>query len=169
MIKVVGKIVNRIITLLLVLALMLIVYIQFFQSHDPLIQFKTVLTGSMTDTYPAGSLLVIRKVEPAKLELNDVITYHVYSEVVSHRIIAKKTIGEQLYFETKGDNNQVADEMPVSAENVIGKVIASVSNLGQFFLIIQTLAGKFALILTIFQLILLDYFLKLLFTEEQTE
>lgn len=162
--KVIVKIGSLAVNILLVLSFLFILSVYLFQIEEPLIQFKTVLTGSMSEAYPAGSLLMIKKIAPSKVKVNDVITYRVHSEVVSHRVINKYSVDKRLYFETKGDNNNEVDGTAVLASNVIGKVVGSIAYLGQFFLILKTALGKLALVLTLCQLLLLEYFLKLLLT-----
>ena len=47
-----------------------------------------VLTGSMEPTYPVGSLIYVKKVDPEELRVRDVITYSLTpNTVVTHRIV----------------------------------------------------------------------------------
>lgn len=87
----------------------------------------TVLSSSMEDTYPKGSLIVTRSVDANELEIGDDITYMAsVSSSITHRIIG---ITENYLdtgaraFETQGTMNKDPDKDPVAAANVVGKVI----------------------------------------------
>ncbi len=94
----------------------------------------TVLTQSMEPTLPPGTLVVVRPAEPAGIRVGDVLTYQLESgkpAVVSHRVIEKtfSTAGG-VTFRTRGDNNDVADELPVQEVQVVGTIWYSVPLLG---------------------------------------
>lgn len=86
-------------------------------------QFKTVLSGSMEPTFKTGSIIMVEKLEnPQGLVKDDVITFKQDAEnVVTHRIIEVVKQGENVFYQTKGDNNDHADMNPVMTENVIAK------------------------------------------------
>lgn len=94
----------------------------------------TVLTGSMQPSYPPGTLVVVRPVQPDEVLAGDVITYQLKSgepTVVTHRVteVAMGLDGTRV-FTTKGDNNGVVDRDPVKPVQVQGKVWYSVPYLG---------------------------------------
>ncbi len=92
-----------------------------------------VLTSSMEDVYPRGSLIITRTVDPSELKIGDDITFMVSEDTsITHRIIkvSKDPVSGDYMFTTKGTNNQKADENPVSQANVVGKVIFSSKKLG---------------------------------------
>ncbi|AMY22091.1 signal peptidase I [Rhodococcoides fascians] len=94
----------------------------------------TVLTQSMEPTYPPGSLIVVRPVEPGELAIGTPITYQIRSgetEVVTHRIVATRQSGAgELTFITRGDNNAADDENPVQVGQIRGEVWYSVPYMG---------------------------------------
>ncbi|MDZ7910292.1 MAG: signal peptidase I [Rhodococcus sp. (in: high G+C Gram-positive bacteria)] len=94
----------------------------------------TVLTQSMEPTYPPGSLIVVRPVEPSELAIGTPITYQLRSgepEVVTHRIVAtRQSGGGELTFITRGDNNGADDENPVQVGQIRGEVWYSVPYMG---------------------------------------
>jgi signal peptidase len=94
----------------------------------------TILTGSMTPTYPPGTLIVVQPVDPATLRIGDPITYQIQSgkpAVVTHRIIAVTSSSDgSRTFTTQGDANSAADENPVLPVQVRGKVWYSIPYLG---------------------------------------
>lgn len=92
----------------------------------------TILSGSMTPTYPVGSVVVVQPVPPEAIEVGDVITYATADSLTTHRVAE---IGESeegtLTFTTKGDANRGADKEPVAAEAVRGRVLFHVPHLGR--------------------------------------
>lgn len=127
------------------------------------IQLRAVLTGSMHDAFPAGSLVVTRPVPTEDLEVGDIITYRSNGATVSHRI---ESINQSNEFITKGDSNSSSDREPVAARQIHGRVLTSVPKLGRWLMVLQSDAGRRALLLTILQILLLEMFLKLLFERE---
>lgn len=136
--------------ILLICLVLLLMGGKLFQQTLP-VSFYNVLTSSMSPKIPAGSLVIVREVNPNLLEKGDVITFTKNNETVTHRVSAI----EDERFVTKGDRNQLVDYLPVEAEEINGKVIFSLPYLGRFGEIIQTPRGMLALILTILQLLLL--------------
>ena len=94
----------------------------------------TVLTGSMRPTYPPGTLIVSRPVEPEDVKIGDAITFQLESgeaAVVTHRVIATR-MGEdgKLEFLVKGDANNAQDKDAVRAVQVRGRLWYAVPYLG---------------------------------------
>lgn len=93
-----------------------------------------VLTESMQDTIPKGSLIITKSVEPASLKIGDDITFMANrTTTLTHRIVgiteSYQETGERA-FETKGTMNAQPDQQPVLASNVVGKVIFHSKALG---------------------------------------
>lgn len=85
-----------------------------------------VLTGSMTPTYPPGTLVVVRPTEPAAVRVGDVITFQLRSgepTVVTHRVVSVGADSTgSLTFTTRGDANPAPDVDPVRPVQVRGTV-----------------------------------------------
>nr|WP_228507495.1 signal peptidase I [Plantibacter sp. VKM Ac-2880] len=84
----------------------------------------TILTGSMRPEMPPGTMVVVRPVDPATIEVGDVVTYQLRSgepEVVTHRIIETVVTQEGLEFRTQGDANDASDPELVRAVQVRGE------------------------------------------------
>lgn len=126
------------------------------------IQLRVVLSDSMAEVFPSKSLIIVKKMDPGKLKKGDIISYQANQDVVSHRIVEIKNG----IFITKGDNNKMIDTEPISANQIIGKVIGHVRYIGSFFLKIQSKIGKLALVLTIIDFWILKLFLQILFEKE---
>lgn len=95
----------------------------------------TVLTGSMSPDMPAGSLVVVRPVDPFELGVGSVVTYQVRSgeeEIVTHRIVQQAVnAGGQPVFRTQGDANDAPDPGWISADQVRGEKWYAVPHLGR--------------------------------------
>jgi len=86
-----------------------------------------VLTTSMEEVIPQGSLIITRHVDPNTLELGDDITYMIAQDAtVTHRVvdITENYQGTgQRAFTTQGVMNPDPDRLLVPADNVVGKVV----------------------------------------------
>ncbi|ALG84084.1 signal peptidase I [Gordonia phthalatica] len=94
----------------------------------------TVLTGSMRPSYPPGTLIVVKRVNPNSLAVGDVVTYQIRSgdpEVVTHRIVETTTApdGERRFI-TRGDANNTNDKPAVRPVQIRGKLWYSIPYLG---------------------------------------
>jgi signal peptidase len=97
-------------------------------------QLQDVQTGSMTPTYPVGSLLVVGQIDAAAVQPGMAITFEDPAQpgrLVTHRV-EQIAPGNALAFVTHGDANAAADAVPVPARLVRGRVLWSVTALGTF-------------------------------------
>lgn len=95
-------------------------------------QLQSVQTGSMSPTYPIGSLLVVGQIDAADVQPGMAIAFEDPSSpgrIVTHRVEAVAP-GTALSFITHGDANATADAVPVPARLVRGRVLWSVTGLG---------------------------------------
>jgi len=96
----------------------------------------TVLTGSMTPSYPAGTLVIVKPMDAQQIRIGDVVTYQITSNqpaVVTHRviqIIEPTTSAGTVSFITKGDANSLPDASPVKPVQVRGVVWYAVPYIG---------------------------------------
>jgi signal peptidase len=93
----------------------------------------TVLTGSMSPEIPAGSIVLVRPVEPGSLEVGDVATYQAEegkAVFITHRIAAIDTSTFPTTYTFKGDANRGADLDPVVPDQIRGEVWFHVPHLG---------------------------------------
>jgi len=127
--------------------------------------FSPVTGNSMIDEYYEGDLVIVQGVRyKDQIAIGDVITFHKpgnWGHVIIHRVIDKAYAGDQLYFLTKGDNNQYPDPghiWPISAtpyrgwlpaDHIVGRVIFRVPFLGWPLLIMQGYLGKVVIALLI--------------------
>ena len=116
----------------------------------PVFNAYVVLSGSMLPTIEVKDVVVTKKIPEEKLKVGDIITFISPDQrfggiSVTHRIIEKlydETAGIYTY-RTQGDNNNIADAVPVPNANILGKVILKIPKLG---FIQEILASKGGLI-----------------------
>ena len=91
-----------------------------------------VLSGSMSPAFEAGGLVVVRPAEAEEIVVGDIITYWEPGEgakLTTHRVVEVED-ENGLQFITKGDANEVVDQEPVPAENLVGKVVFAIPYAG---------------------------------------
>ena len=109
----------------------------------------TVLTGSMSPTSPAGSVVLVKPLDPSQIEEGDIITFQAEpgeSTYITHRVIDIENESGQLSFVTKGDANRGADLDPVPAGAVRGRVIYHVPHVGRLAETVRSPLGALALV-----------------------
>ena len=116
-----------------------------------------VVSPSMQDELPVGSLIIIKETDAGMLQVGDNITFFsddpdVPSDNYGNRIVTHKIMeiinnddGSLFGFVSKGVNNPVEDPYPVRAENVIGKVVYSSLSLGKAYDKLSTRGWSFVL------------------------
>ncbi len=112
-----------------------------------------VLSGSMRPTYEVGTIIYYKQVPQDKIIPNDVITFKMGDELVTHRINRIEN-GE---YRTQGDANNVEDGKPVPYSAVQGKIVGPAipflgfgvqlinKNIWIFLIIIAILVAEFLL------------------------
>ena len=121
--------------------------------HEPLISVYTIISGSMEPEIRVYDMIVDMKVEnPADLKVGDVISYNSTKLKpgekisVTHKIIAIQIEDGKYVFTTKGINNPTKDSYPVYFEDISGKVIFKIPQLGRIQFL---LASKFGYLICI--------------------
>jgi len=124
-----------------------------------------VLSGSMEPTYHVGSLIYVKDIAPADIEVGMPLTFVVNEDllVATHRVVDIEvfttgrrevldengnTVYEEYeleeasyYFQTKGDANNDVDGAPVYYKNVVGTPVFSIPYLGYLSSWLQTKKG----------------------------
>lgn len=152
------KIVSNILVMLVSVLALLIHGFQLFG-----IKPYSVLSGSMESVYPTGSLIYVSKVDPAKLAVDDIITFKMPSgTVATHRIIElvlDATDSDIIKFRTKGDENEIADGTLVDFNSVIGKPLFCIPLLGYLATYMMVPPGKYIVFGMVVALVLIEIIL----------
>ena len=119
-----------------------------------------VSSGSMIPTLNVGDIIIVRGTDPSTVTVGTIIIFHSpydYSTAIVHRVIAIDNEGGQTFFETKGDNNAVADGWKVPAANLIGVYITKIPYIGLLSLELRGPLGWILIILLVFLIIAMEY------------
>ena len=117
----------------------------------PLFGAYVIISGSMEPNIHVYDVIISKRVDTANLKRGDVITFYStdtrYSGVtVTHRIVevidAKKGI-----FRTQGDANNISDDSLTKKENIVGKVVMKIPQLGRVQFFVASKGGWLILIL----------------------
>lgn len=140
--KTVTRIINVLLTVILIAVLALTAFVMIGRATDkPIFIFgKTavwVVTPSMEPEIPERSFILIEKVEASEVKVDDVIMFRSSDPDLkggfnTHRVIEVK----ENEFITKGDHNMVEDIYPALKSNVVGRyvrVLPVLSALMRFF------------------------------------
>src|SRR3989344_9253346 len=110
-------------------------------------RISAITTKSMTPAISAGSLIV--SVRKDNYKVGDIITYKEKNlstgldtgRALPHRIIDEKNVDGNIFFITKGDGNEIPDPGQTSKDQILGKVMIILPNIGYLNLIIKTVPG----------------------------
>ncbi|MBP3596270.1 MAG: signal peptidase I [Clostridia bacterium] len=96
-----------------------------------------IISGSMEPELKIGDVVIIKKCNQEDLKVGDIISYRSGQSIITHRIhdIIKK--GNSIKYETKGDNNNISDRSFVKFEDIEGKLIQKISNVGNIILLLK--------------------------------
>ena len=156
---------SNLITILLSLVLLLMLFIVISSKAsggEPQAfgyQLKTVLSGSMEPGIKTGSIIAVKPGgDMTRFKKGDVISFKSEDNViVTHRIAKVIKNGDQVSYQTKGDNNKTADLNPVLSNNVIAEYTGfTIPYLGYFADFAKSKNGS-AILLLLPGLLLLAY------------
>lgn len=104
-----------------------------------------VLTDSMYPIIESGDLILCHTLEAEDVQVGDVITFYDPmgngTSVVTHRVLEITEKDGRPQFVTKGDNNNVEDQVPVDAEDLIGIYRNRIPKAGNVAMFMQTTPG----------------------------
>lgn len=170
--KIISNIISWVLLILLVIIAGFLVY-YFLSTNacknredycEPKITLYTIISPSMTPTIKVYDVVVnIDPKSEAEINVGDIITFHSTSKLYSSRIVTHRVIEKRVNengiteFKTQGDNNLSPDDTYVPYENVVGKVIFKIPQLGRIqFLLTSTGGWLFLIIIPALLLILYD-------------
>lgn len=149
-------------SILMILILVAIAFILYFVDEQinakkgidkqPLFGAYIIISPSMVPTINVYDAIVIKRAEPEDLEVDDVITFlstdpRYSGLVITHRIVGiEKSKTGEIYFRTKGDNNNTEDSSLVRASNIYGKVMLKIPKIGYIQQVLTTAVGWVVLI-----------------------
>ena len=84
-----------------------------------------VLTDSMDPEIKSGDIIIVKQIDGAEVKKDDVISFFDPAgngtSVVTHRVVDRKEENGEIFFQTKGDANNIEDRRWVSENALVGK------------------------------------------------
>ena len=127
------------------------------QTDSPLM---VVSSGSMVPVLNVGDIIIVRGVDPHTITVGTIIIFHSpyeYDLPIVHRVVAVLNNGSSLFFETKGDHNEIQDGWRVPAENLIGVYVMKIPYIGLISLELRGPLGVTLIILLVALIIAVEY------------
>lgn len=97
----------------------------FFKYH-----IIAIVSNSMKPTYKRGDAVIIEKVLASEVKEGDILAFDIGTGIITHRVVRIKYDKGVYTFITKGDNNESADALDITNENVYGVVRYALNNAG---------------------------------------
>lgn len=124
-----------------------------------------VLSGSMEPTFHVGSLVFVKQCDPSDVKQGDPITFKISADtVVTHRVISIDTVNQCFY--TKGDANNTPDGGSVSYDNLLGKAVFTIPQMGYLAVYAQSKSGIIVLVTIILVVLILTFVPDLFFKDD---
>lgn len=148
--SVAGKVVSILACVILVpvIIINLVIIFNGFGNSDKMPGFlgyrpAIILSGSMSPTFEAGDVILIKDVEDAAaLQKGDVICYLIANKATTHRIIQVADKDGQTAYVTKGDFNNTEDRLAVMPEQIQGAYSGfRIPQLGNILMFMQSTQG----------------------------
>lgn len=104
-----------------------------------------VLTDSMHPEIESGDLILCHTIEAEDVKVKDVIAFFDPdgngTSIVTHRVIEIIEKDDELFFRTRGDNNNTEDKELVPAANLVGIYQSRIAGAGHIAMFMQSPTG----------------------------
>ena len=108
----------------------------------PMVVQSGSMSGSAEGHIEVGDLILVGPADPETLQIGDVITFREDAVIVTHRIVDIRSGADgSRQFITKGDANNIEDELPVTADRIIGQLRSRIPHVGNFATFLQKPLG----------------------------
>lgn len=114
------------------------------------IKTYTIISGSMKPNLDVGDIVVVKSVEKENLQVGDVISYREGERIITHRIVEIINLEDKVRYKTKGDNNNIEDNVNVKYELIEGKVICKIPKLGNLSIFLKNKVVIILIVLILF-------------------
>lgn len=103
------------------------------------IKIFCIISGSIEPNISVNDLVIIKEVPQDEIQVNDIISYDINGEIITHRVvdIYENANGEIQYI-TQGDANNIEDSTPIIYENIKGKYIGKIPQVGRIVLALKS-------------------------------
>lgn len=131
--KVIDFIIYPIIAIFLMCSLLIVFQVAKNPNEMPsLFGYKmfNVVSGSMEPNLKIGDIVIVKKVEKENIKEENIITFRQGNGIVTHRVVDIIKENEDVYYRTKGDNNNANDEQLVNYKDIEGIYVFKISKVG---------------------------------------
>lgn len=121
--------------LVIILYNIVLLYMSYIDKFDTpsfyIYKAYVITTNSMEPELKKDDLVVIKKAKADNLKQGDIITFKQNGETITHRIVQIDDIEDGKLYITKGDNNNVQDEQGLRFDQIEGKLVIKIPQLGK--------------------------------------
>lgn len=121
--------------LVIILYNIVLLYMSYIDKFDTpsfyIYKAYVITTNSMEPELKKDDVVVIKKVKADNLKQGDIITFKQNGETITHRIVQIDDIEDGKLYITKGDNNNVQDEQGLRFDQIEGKLVIKIPQLGK--------------------------------------
>lgn len=104
-----------------------------------------VLTDSMHPEIESGDLIICKTADADDIKVNNIISFFDPAgngtSIVTHRVVEIVEENGEIYFRTRGDNNNTDDKALVPADNLVGVYKMRIAGAGHIAMFMQSTAG----------------------------
>ncbi len=97
----------------------------------------SIVSGSMRPTIDIDDIIIVKECSDEELNVDDIITFNIDNEIITHRIISKEFVKNNMIYTTKGDSNEVTDIKEITYNQIEGKYVGKIPKLGKVLNFIQ--------------------------------
>ena len=119
--------------LVIILYNIVLLYMSYIDKFDTpsfyIYKAYVITTNSMEPELKKDDVVVIKKAD--NLKQGDIITFKQNGETITHRIVQIDDIEDGKLYITKGDNNNVQDEQGLRFDQIEGKLVIKIPQLGK--------------------------------------
>jgi len=125
-----------------------------------------VVSASMQQTFPVGSLIFVKDIAPEDVKVGDPVTFKSGTLTITHRFISINRSAR--VFTTKGDNNNASEQIPF--DSVKGKALDfCIPYLGYFSAWFITATGRITTLMILLAMAVLSFLLGRFSSMEEEE
>ena len=121
--------------LVIILYNIVLLYMSYIDKFDTpsfyIYKAYVITTNSMEPELKKDDVVVIKKAKADYLKQGDIITFKQNGETITHRIVQIDDIEDGKLYITKGDNNNVQDEQGLRFDQIEGKLVIKIPQLGK--------------------------------------
>lgn len=115
-------------------------------------QLYVDITNSMVPDLHVNDIIIVKKCNKENIKVGDIITFREGNGTVTHRVIEIINDKGKTKYKTKGDNNNLEDDKPITYEEIEGKYLFKIRYLGFF------ITDKISFVLLVILILILSYF-----------